>query len=109
MDVEFCIIRARSTPRHSALVPARKTSTGGFAECAPNRTKHIGSNQHLVTQLSIRMPRLNKRAQREQDALSNLQEAAPDGLILSNEEQSGSEPETRLKLGFAAVCPQRVC
>lgn len=55
------------------------------------------------------MPRLNKRAQREQDALLNLQDAAPDGLALSNEEQSGSEPETRPKLGFAAVCVNRSC
>ena len=48
------------------------------------------------------MPRLNKRAQREQDTLNELRRGVPKGL--SNSDEEGSEPETRPKAGFAFVC-----
>lgn len=48
------------------------------------------------------MPRLSKRAQREQETLASLQQGVPEGVIASDEEES--EPETRPKLGFASVC-----
>ena len=51
------------------------------------------------------MPRLNKRAQREQDALASLQQGTPEGLADADNEET--EPEALSKLGFASVCTIR--
>ena len=61
---------------------------------------HARRNKYNITALPA-MPRLNKRAQREQDALAALQQGVPKGLSESDDEKS--EPEIRSKLGFVSV------
>jgi len=65
--------------------------------------------KHNITQTCAEspysMPRLNKRAQREKDALASLQQGTPGGPSDSDSEES--EPEVRSKLGFTSVCTTR--